>query len=69
VVDLVSTLTETFGQREAETMLQRAVRECGVRLLVDGSIGRLTIAAVNRIPESKLLEALRRRAAGDRNVA
>jgi hypothetical protein len=69
VIDLVSTMTETLGQREAETMLQYAVRDCGLRLLVDGRIGRLTIAAVNRIPESKLLEALRRRAAGDRNVA
>jgi lysozyme family protein len=59
---MVASLTAALGQRQAETMLQLAVRDCGKRLFVDGQIGRVTIAVANRIPERQLLEALRRRA-------
>src|SRR5262249_32838378 len=62
ITDMVRSLTAALGQRQAETMLQLAVRDCGKRLFVDGQIGRVTIAVVNRIPERQLLEALRRRA-------
>jgi hypothetical protein len=62
IIDMVASLTAALGQRQAETMLQLAVRDCGKRLFVDGKIGRVTIAVANGIPERQLLEALRRRA-------
>lgn len=52
-------LAVNMGQSEAHKLLQRALNDCGEMLVVDGVIGELSIAGVNRCDPELLLEALR----------
>lgn len=47
------------GLREGVVLLQRAANACGGTLTVDGSIGPMTLEAVNGIDPEKLLAAYR----------
>lgn len=51
-----------LGTHEITKILQRACRDCEHELTVDGEFGEKTLAAVNQIPPTNLLMALKSRA-------
>lgn len=59
VANKVFDLAVNMGQAEAHKLLQRALNDCGEMLVVDGVIGELSVAGVNRCDPQLLLEALR----------
>jgi replication-associated recombination protein RarA len=65
VRDQLSELTVRLGAARAQALLQHACRDCGARLAVDGKAGPVTIRVANRMPEVKLLAALKARAMGE----
>lgn len=58
-------LAVNMGPRQAHTLLQRALRACGERdIIEDGILGPRTLTATNRASPQALLAALRSEAAG-----
>lgn len=53
-----------MGSREAHKLLQSACNECGERIVVDGTLGNLTLMAVNSCDSSLLLTELKKLAVG-----
>ncbi len=53
-----------MGARNANRLLQRAARSCGIMLVDDGVVGPKTIKAVNAADSRSMLTAFRSEAAG-----
>lgn len=47
------------GNKRAFQLLQQAANACGAKLVVDGVVGPLTLAAVNALPGERVLEQYR----------
>lgn len=54
----------TMGPRRIVTIAQRAANNAGANITVDGHAGPQTIAAINRIPHARFLDALKLEASG-----
>jgi lysozyme family protein len=59
VANKVFDLAVNMGYHQAHCILQRAVNDCGGRVVVDGGLGPLTMAAVNAADPNILLEQIR----------
>ncbi len=57
-------LAVNMGARQAHRLLQRACRAAGKPVTVDGLLGPVTLGAVNDLPATAVLAALRSEAAG-----
>jgi len=57
-------LAVNMGAQQANRLLQRALRACGVALKEDGVLGLVTLGAVNKVPGFPQLVGLRATAAG-----
>lgn len=63
VANKVFDMAVNMGTKEAFTLFQRAVCDCGEMVLCDGELGPVTLAAANRLDGVLLVEAIRREAA------
>jgi len=62
IADKVFDLAVDCGVKSSTMMLQEAIRDCGIPVLVDGLLGPKTITACNNLDPEKLLPALKERA-------
>jgi len=64
VPELLAAWVTRFGATPAAELFQHSLRDCKQRVYVDGKIGHVTIKAVNRVPEPRLLAELQQQAKG-----
>jgi lysozyme family protein len=62
VANKVFDMAVNMGHSQAHKITQRACLDCGHTVSVDGFLGEKTLAAVNSIPETNLLMAIKARA-------
>jgi len=64
VANALLALEERIGEKEAASMFQEALRDCGQKIYVDGKVQTFTVSVANRVPEEQLIAALENRANG-----